>query len=75
MLSLSDNSITDLPPEISNCSNLTFLNLRNNKIKSVSGLLSNYANLERLYLGGNLITEIPEDIENCQNLLELDLAS
>ena len=75
VLTLSDNSMSALPPEFAGCKSLTYFNVRGNKIAEFKGFCAAWKNLERLYLGGNLFTVIPEDIGECEHLLELDMNS
>ncbi|EEF47815.1 probable LRR receptor-like serine/threonine-protein kinase At1g74360 [Ricinus communis] len=76
-LDLSENNFTnELPKEISNCKNLTVLNVWGNKfngqIPSEIGLISS---LEGLFLGNNSFSQIiPESLLNLSKLAFLDLS-
>ncbi len=56
------NNLSYLPNEIGNLTNLTTLNLTNNKLKDLPVTISKLKNLDDLYLGGNEISIPPEII-------------
>lgn len=65
---------SELPPEASNWSKLTVLNVKNNKLQDIGSLPQYWPLLERLYLGSNLINSIPYEIGKCSVLMVLDLS-
>ena len=71
LLDLTDNSIEDISPEISNLTNLETLNLTYNGITEIIPEMCQLPNLRSLYLGYNGVTIIPPEICNLANLTEL----
>ena len=71
LLDLTDNSIEDILPEISNLTNLETLNLTYNGITEIIPEICNLKSLSSLYFGYNGITIIPREICNLTNLTEL----
>jgi hypothetical protein len=67
----------EIPPEIGNLINLTYLNLYNNLLTdSIPPEIWNLTNLTYLSLGGNQLTgEIPSEIGNLTNLTYLSLSN
>ncbi|CAI9281474.1 unnamed protein product [Lactuca saligna] len=77
-LDLSENAFTgEIPTTISNCKNLTILNLWGNYFSGkIPGELGVIPNLQQLYLGNNTFTgEIPATLLGLQNLEFLDLST
>ena len=72
-LSLSENNITEIPPEIGKFTNLRVLILSSNKLKTLPPEIGKLTNLEMLYLDQNKITELPPEIGNLVNLRQLYL--
>jgi len=81
-LSLENKGLTgEIPPEIGNLTNLTFLSLRNigfNNMNQLTGSIppeiGNLTNLTDLYLDHNQLTgEIPSEIGSLTNLEDLHL--
>nr|MBW4451109.1 leucine-rich repeat protein [Spirirestis rafaelensis WJT71-NPBG6] len=67
------NQITEIPEAIAKLTNLTQLDLYNNKITEIPEAIANLTNLTQLVLYNNQITEIPEAIANLTNLTQLVL--
>jgi len=59
-LSVTDNQLEDVPPELGQLSNLVELNLTRNKLISLPGRLYACRQLAGLYLARNRITNLPE---------------
>jgi len=77
-LSLDDNQLTgEIPPEIGNLIDLTYLNLRSNQLTGeIPEEIENLTNLTYLGLYSNQLTgEIPPEIGNLTNLTYLGLYS
>ncbi|XP_073034964.1 uncharacterized protein [Primulina eburnea] len=75
-LSLSSNELEGpIPPNISECSQLSLLSLAFNKFSgSIPREIGNLRSLEILYLGSNHFTgTIPEEVSNLYNLEKLNL--
>ena len=74
-LGLSENQLTgEIPPEIGNLTNLTYLNLGLNQLTGIPPEIWNMTNLEMLRLGSNQLTgSIPPEIGNLTNLTVLEL--
>jgi hypothetical protein len=66
--------LVGMPAEASNWSNITVVNLKNNKIADIGSLPAAWSQLERLYLGSNLLTTIPFEIGACVQVKELDFS-
>ena len=64
-LSLNNNQLSSLPPEISQLSNLTELYLNHNQLSSLPPEISQLSNLVELYLNNNpqLSSPPPEIVE------------
>jgi internalin A len=65
--------LIEIPNEVFELSQLTKLNLIENKLTSLPESFSKLQNLTELYLGGNELTNIPESISELQNLVDLYL--
>jgi len=61
-LDLSNNQITEIPPEIGQLTHLEILRLYGNEITEIPPELGQLTNLEYFYLSNNQITEIPPDL-------------
>ncbi|MGF2034754.1 MAG: COR domain-containing protein [Nostoc sp. CmiVER01] len=72
-LSLSNNQLSSLPPEISQLSNLKRLYLENNNLSSLPPEISQLSNLKRLSLHKNQLSSLPPEISQLSNLTELSL--
>ena len=73
-LDLSWQGLTEIPMEVFQLQNLTFLSLSYNQIVEIPDAIEKLQNLTELYLTKNEIVKIPDAIEKLQNLTELDLA-
>lgn len=75
-ISMYDNNINgDLPSEIGNLANLTYLWLQYNGITSIPDTIGNLTKLEWLYLDNNKISVIPDSIGNLIYVNQLYLNS
>lgn len=77
LLDLSENALVgEIPKEISNCKNLTTLNLWGNYFSGrIPGDIGSVPNLQKLFLGNNSLTnEIPDSLLDLQYLKFLDLS-
>jgi len=72
-LSLYDNQIKTLPPEIGLLTNLRGLYLSNNEIKTLPPEIGKLSNLRELSLSNNKIETLPPEIGSLRNLLVLYL--
>ena len=76
-LNLYSNQLTgEIPPEIGQLTNLTWLNLGNNQLTGeIPSEIGQLTNLESLVLNSNQLTgEIPPEIGNLTNLINLYLS-
>nr|XP_043617836.1 probable LRR receptor-like serine/threonine-protein kinase At1g74360 [Erigeron canadensis] len=76
-LDLSENALTgEVPNQISNCKNLTILNLWGNYFFGrIPGELGLITNLQQIFLGNNTFDdEIPDSLQNLKKLEFLDLS-
>ena len=73
-LDLSGLGLEELSREIVNCTHLTRLDLRKNKITSIPEWFTQLPKLESLNLNNNQITSIPEVLGQLSNLESLHLA-
>ena len=67
-LDLTRIGLTKVPDEVWTLTDLTDLQLSNNKITRIPDDVGNLTELERLGLAGNRLTEIPEGIGGCECL-------
>ncbi|ERN16864.1 probable LRR receptor-like serine/threonine-protein kinase At1g74360 [Amborella trichopoda] len=77
LLDLSENAFQGtVPPEISNCQALEWLNVwGNNFTGNIPSQIGSLRNLVSLFLGNNSFSrEIPASLENCTSLRFLDLS-
>ncbi len=73
LLSLSDNQLTSLPPEIWQLTNLVTLDLSDNQLTSLPPEIWQLTNLKQLYLYVNALTSLPPEIARLTNLERLFL--
>ena len=73
-LNLSNNQLTELPPEIVELKNLTNLNLSSNKLTQLPSEIVKLTNLKNLFLFNNQLTELPLEIIELKNLTNLNLS-
>ena len=66
--------LKNLAKEIGNLTNLTELNLHDNKLTNIPKEIGNLTNLTQLDLSNNQLTNIPKEIGNLTNLTKLDLS-
>ena len=74
-LSLDDNQLTSLPPEIGQLTQLTGLDLANNQLSSLPPEIGQLTQLTKLYLPGNQLTSLPPEIGQLTQLRWLDLTN
>ncbi|MBE8988171.1 COR domain-containing protein [Nostoc sp. LEGE 12450] len=72
-LDLSDNQLSNLPPEITQLSNLIRLDLSDNQLSSLPPETSQLSNLLWLDLHNNQLSSLPPEITQLSKLTELDL--
>ena len=73
-LDLRSFQLTNLPPEIFELTNLTFLTLAENQLSVLPESISKLTNLTKLYLWGNQFSVLPESISKLTNLTQLILS-
>ncbi|MFX1294434.1 MAG: hypothetical protein ACFFD2_06215 [Promethearchaeota archaeon] len=66
-------NIQEIPEFIFNCSNLEFLELTNNELKSIPNSISNLNKLRQLDLSVNKLENLPNSIGSLKKLKKLDL--
>lgn len=71
-LSLSKQSISELPPELFELTTLTELDLSDNNLTSLPAGIGNLVNLEVLNISRNKTTGLPKEIGNLKQLVELN---
>ena len=71
-MSLSSNSLQELPDCVFQLKNLKTLDLISNRIKKIPPTI-NFEKVEKLNLQGNQIQELPESIYNLPKLKEISL--
>ena len=74
-LDFSYNSLTSIPTEIVNLTNLTSLNFSSNQLTSIPSEIGLLLNLKNLFLDRNNLIDIPANIGNLNNLTGLSLFS
>ena len=62
LLTLFNLGLSELPSEISNLKNLTYLNLSSNNLTQLPSSISNLGSLETLFLNNNQFTKVPDSI-------------
>ncbi|XP_072257456.1 leucine-rich repeat-containing protein 10 [Pyxicephalus adspersus] len=67
-LYLSDNNLTNLPPELELLQNLQILALDFNKFKALPLVVCSLKQLSILYLGNNRIKDLPQELSFLKNL-------
>jgi len=72
-LDLSGKSLTTLPAEIGQLTELRLLDLRYNQLSSLPGEIGQLTNLQILYLENNQLSSLPEEIGQLTNLQTLYL--
>ncbi|OYE03750.1 leucine-rich repeat domain-containing protein [Nostoc sp. 'Peltigera membranacea cyanobiont' 232] len=74
-LNLSGRSLTTLPPEIGQLTNLQTLDLSDNQLSSLPPEIGQLTNLQSLDLDNNQLSSLPAEIGQLTNLQSLDLRS
>jgi len=74
-LDLSNQGLTELPPEIGKLTNLEVLAIDNNSLTSLPSEFGNLINLQRLRLGRNKLSKLPDTFNKLKNLKSLELSS
>jgi internalin A len=74
-LSLDNNQLSTLPPEIGQLANLTTLFLANNQLSTLPPEIGQLANLTTLFLANNQLSTLPPEIGQLANLTTLFLAN
>ena len=67
------NNLTVLPPEIGKLTNLTRIDLDENKLTALPPEIGKLAHLIELYMEGNRLTALPPEIRQLAGLTVLDL--
>lgn len=73
--SASNNNLKQIPKELVNSPNLTYINLQGNKISLLPDYISEFKDLEYLDLSNNKIKELSDNMVNLDNLRILDLSN
>lgn len=74
-LSVIENELISLPPEIGQLKELTYLNCSHNRIIDIPKEIGLLTKLEEIDLSVNRISELPKEIENLKLLNSLDVSS
>ena len=72
-LDLSEQGLTELPPEIGQLTNLTVLRLSGNQLTALPPEICQLTNLTRLELWSNQLNKLPPEIGQLTNLTTLEL--
>jgi internalin A len=72
-LYLSGKQLTELPPEIGQLTNLTWLELQGNRLTSLPQEICRLTNLQELNLRGNRLINLPPELFQLTSLTELHL--
>jgi len=75
MLTVDNNLLTVLPPEIGKLSALKSLNISNNKLTCLPEELGNLLQLEKLDLSHNCLSALPSNLGRCIQLVEINLSA
>ncbi|CAK9254916.1 unnamed protein product [Sphagnum jensenii] len=75
MLTVDNNLLTVLPPEIGKLSALKSLNISNNKLTCLPEELGNLLQLEKLDLSHNCLSAVPSNLGRCIQLVEVNLSA
>jgi Leucine-rich repeat (LRR) protein len=70
-LNISNEKLSDLPPEISNCKKLIELNLKNNRISKLPSWIATFSDLEVLDISGNRNLNIKDAFDIISKLPKL----
>ena len=69
-----EKNLFETVPNISHLHNLTYLNLAENNLLSISSYISTCKNLKSLILSNNLLCSFPDSLDQLENLNSLDLS-
>ena len=75
MLSLAENSMTDLPAELFSMVWITQLKLMHNKLSKISDEIRKLKELRILWIQHNLLSALPEALVHCVHLSALDFSA
>lgn len=74
-LALDNGRLKEIPFELEQFTNLTFLNLFNNNLKEIPDFFQDYPKLDNLNLSNNNFDLLPEQITHIKSLKNLNLSS